>query len=48
MSGSGTNRLIQSENAMKKGSISSLTSALENANKNAIAMDKKKDSKKKK
>ena len=47
---SGTNRLIQSENAMKKASISSLNSALDNANENAKKLDiskKKKEEKKK-
>lgn len=39
---SGTNTLIQSENAMNKGSESSLTSCLENANEEAIRiMDSK-------
>ena len=45
---SGTNRLIQSENAMKKASISSLNSALDNANENAKKLDKKKKEEKKK
>ncbi len=49
MSGSGTNRLVQSDNAMEKGSESSLTKALENANESAIrSLDKKKGKKAKK
>lgn len=36
MSGSGTNRLVQSQNAMKKGSESALASALKNANQEAM------------
>lgn len=44
MSGSGTNRVIQS--ALEEGSESALTSALENANERAIAEENKKGKKK--
>lgn len=50
MSGSGTNRLIQSDNAMKKSSESALKSALYDANNEALKINKtkKQDKKKKK
>ena len=51
MSGSGTNRMLQSENAMKKATNSALTASLMNANEEGKKMDikngkKAKDSKK--
>lgn len=48
MSGSGTSRLVQSQNAMKSNSQSALVSALQNANEVAKKMDKKDSSKAKK
>lgn len=43
---SGTNKLVQSENAMRGGSESSLTSCLDNANEEAIRISGKKGEKK--
>lgn len=47
MSGSGTNRLVQSENAKNGESQSALTSALMNANEVALKINGKKKGKKK-
>ncbi len=44
---SGTNRLINSIITKKNGGESALTTALENANEEAIKQDKKKEDKKK-